>query len=70
MERPQIGGGRTQRQQLNSTSNNNQHCSRIPSTSTYDQGEFASLAAGAGLRGEQTWTDDRSLFTVEHLVRD
>ncbi|HLZ31793.1 MAG TPA: L-histidine N(alpha)-methyltransferase [Chloroflexota bacterium] len=36
----------------------------------YNQDEFAELVAGAGWRVEQMWTDDRSLFSVEYLVRD
>jgi uncharacterized SAM-dependent methyltransferase len=36
----------------------------------YNQDEFASLAAASGWRVEQMWTDDRSLFSVEYLVRD
>jgi dimethylhistidine N-methyltransferase len=36
----------------------------------YNQDEFAALAAAAGWRVEQMWTDDRSLFSVEYLVRD
>ena len=36
----------------------------------YNQDEFADLVSGAGWRVEQMWTDDRSLFSVEYLVRD
>jgi dimethylhistidine N-methyltransferase len=36
----------------------------------YSQDEFAWLAAAAGWRVEQAWTDDRNLFSVEYLVRD
>jgi dimethylhistidine N-methyltransferase len=36
----------------------------------YNQDEFAELVAGAGWRVQEMWTDDRSLFSVEYLVRD
>ena len=35
----------------------------------YSQDEFAELAASAGWRVEQTWTDDRGLFSVQYLER-
>jgi uncharacterized SAM-dependent methyltransferase len=33
----------------------------------YTASEFAALAAGAGWRVEQVWTDDRGLFSVQYL---
>ena len=33
----------------------------------YNPDEFASLAASAGWRVEQVWTDDRALFSVQYL---
>ena len=35
----------------------------------YSPEEFASLAAAAGWRLEQVWTDDRGLFSVQYLSR-
>jgi len=35
----------------------------------YSLAEFAALAAKAGLAVEQTWTDARHMFSVQHLVR-
>jgi uncharacterized SAM-dependent methyltransferase len=35
----------------------------------YSHDEFARLASAAGWRVEQTWTDDRGLFSVKYLVR-
>jgi dimethylhistidine N-methyltransferase len=34
----------------------------------YNPGEFAALAARAGWRVEQVWTDDRGLFSVQYLT--
>jgi dimethylhistidine N-methyltransferase len=36
----------------------------------YSLDEFAALAASAGWRLEQSWTDDRGLFSVNYLERD
>jgi dimethylhistidine N-methyltransferase len=36
----------------------------------YNQDEFRALAAASGWRVEQTWTDDRNLFSVQYLERD
>jgi uncharacterized SAM-dependent methyltransferase len=33
----------------------------------YNPPEFAALAAAAGWRVEQVWTDDRGLFSVQYL---
>ena len=33
----------------------------------YNPPEFAALAAEAGWRVEQLWTDDRGLFSVQYL---
>jgi dimethylhistidine N-methyltransferase len=35
----------------------------------YSHEEFARLASGAGWQVEQTWTDDRGLFSVKYLAR-
>jgi dimethylhistidine N-methyltransferase len=35
----------------------------------YNQDEFAALASASGWRVDQTWTDDRNLFSVQFLVR-
>jgi uncharacterized SAM-dependent methyltransferase len=36
----------------------------------YSHSEFADLAASAGWRLEQSWMDDRGLFSVNYLERD
>jgi dimethylhistidine N-methyltransferase len=36
----------------------------------YNQDDFAALVGASGWRVEHAWTDDRSLFSVEFLVRD
>ncbi len=35
----------------------------------YNQTEFAALVGAAGWHVEQTWTDDRNLFSVQYLTR-
>jgi dimethylhistidine N-methyltransferase len=35
----------------------------------YNQAEFAALVGAAGWHVEQTWTDDRNLFSVQYLAR-